>query len=229
MTQAMHRILIVEDDQDIRSVLRAILSAGGYRLTEAEGVARGDIEARSGKPDLLIVDLGLPDGDGLTLIRQVRGWSRVPIIVLSARTQEDQKLAAFEAGADDYVTKPFSAPELLARVHAVFRRSVYVTEQGAPLQLGEIQVDLVRREVSSPEGKVHLTPLEFRIMESLARHAGLIVTHQHLIRDVWGPAETEGTRNLRVYIKALRAKLEPDPQRPRYLLTEAGIGYRLSR
>jgi two-component system KDP operon response regulator KdpE len=188
---------------------------------------RAEIEARSHKPDLLLIDLGLPDGDGLTVIRRVRSWSPVPIIVLSARTMEEQKIAALDAGADDYITKPFSAPELLARVRAALRRNVRGTGQTAALKLGDVQVDLERREVHGPQGELHLTPLEFRVLECLARHAGMIVMQGQLIREVWGPERLGDTRSLRVCVKNLRNKLEPDPRRPKYLVTEAGLGYRL--
>lgn len=227
MTGAMHQVLVVEDEPHIRTVLRVLLQAGGYRVVEAETSARGDVEARSHKPDLLLVDLGLPDGDGLHLIRRVRAWSPVPIIVLSARTAEAQKVAALDAGADDYVTKPFSAPELLARVRAGLRRGASGARQLPAMQLGAVRVDLARREAAGPAGDIHLTPLEYRVLECLSRHAGLVVRSEQLLREVWGPGHSYDTRNLRVHIKALRDKLEPDPRRPRFLVTEAGIGYRL--
>jgi two-component system KDP operon response regulator KdpE len=227
MTQAMHQILAIEDEPGIRHILRALLEADHYRFIEADTAARGEIEARSHKPDLLIVDLGLPDGNGVDLIRRVRSWSPVPIIVLSARTMEEQKIAALDAGADDYVTKPFSTPELLARVRAALRRNVRGTDQTPLLRLGEVQIDLTRRESRGPDGELHLTPLEYRVLESLARHTGLIVRQAQLIREVWGPERLGDTGSLRVCMKNLRAKIEPDPRRPRYLVTEAGLGYRL--
>lgn len=227
MTQAMHQILAVEDEPDIRKILRALLEADQYRFIEAETAERGEVEARSHKPDLLLVDLGLPDGNGIDLIRRIRAWSPVPIIVLSARTMEEQKIAALDAGADDYVTKPFSTPELLARVRAALRRNVRGTEQTALVRLGEVQIDLTRRETHGPQGELHLTPLEYRVLESLARHTGLIVRQAQLIREVWGPQRQGDTGSLRVCMKNLRAKVEPDPRRPRYLVTEAGLGYRL--
>src|SRR5271170_6135627 len=176
MTQAMHQILVIEDEPAIRGVLRVLLEAEGYRFIEADTAMRAEIEARSHKPDLLLVDLGLPDGDGLKVIRKVRAWSPVPVIVLSARTMEEQKIAALDAGADDYVTKPFSAPELLARVRAALRRNVRGAEQSSILRLDGIAVDLAKRETHGPSGEIHLTPLEFRVLECLARHAGFIVT-----------------------------------------------------
>ncbi|HVO45311.1 MAG TPA: response regulator [Steroidobacteraceae bacterium] len=226
MTVAMHQVLAIEDEPGIRAILRALLESEHYRFVEAETAARGEIEARSHKPDLLLVDLGLPDGDGLNLIRRIRTWSPVPIIVLSARTMEEQKIAALDAGADDYVTKPFSAPELLARVRAALRRNVR-SGDSTVLKLGPTQIDLTRREARGPSGELHLTPLEYRLLESLSRHAGLIVRQTQLIREVWGPERQDDTRSLRVCVKNLRGKIEPDPHAPRYLITEAGLGYRL--
>jgi two-component system KDP operon response regulator KdpE len=225
----MHQILVIEDEPAIRNVLRVLLEAEGYRFVEADTAMRAEIEARSHKPDLLLVDLGLPDGDGLKVIRKVRGWSPVPIIVLSARTMEEQKIAALDAGADDYVTKPFSAPELLARVRAALRRNARAASDGPSsiLHLNDIEVDLARRETRGPQGEIHLTPLEYRVLESLARHLGSIVLQKQLVREVWGPERLGDTRSLRVCVKNLRNKLEPDPRKPRYIVTEVGLGYRL--
>jgi two-component system, OmpR family, KDP operon response regulator KdpE len=227
MTQAMHQVLVIEDEPAIRSVLRVLLETHGYRYVEADTALRAEIEARSHKPDLLLIDLGLPDGDGLAVIRRVRAWSQVPIVVLSARTMEEQKIAALDAGADDYVTKPFSAPELMARLRAALRRDLRGAGPEASLQFGPLRVDLARRETHGPEGDVHLTPLEYRVLACLARHLGSIVMQQQLIREVWGPERQDDSRSLRVCIKNLRAKLEPDPRQPRYLITETGLGYRL--
>jgi two-component system KDP operon response regulator KdpE len=227
MTQAMHAILVIEDDPAIRDVLRVLLQAEHYRVVEAATAARAVIEARSHRPDLLLVDLGLPDGDGLKVIRDVRAWSVVPIVVLSARTMETQKIAALDVGADDYVTKPFSAPELLARVRAALRRSARGAEQVPLLQLGSAEVDLVRRQARGKDGEVHLTPLEYRVLESLARHAGMIVTQKQLMREAWGPGRLGDSSSLRVCVRNLRQKLEPNASQPRYIVTEAGLGYRL--
>lgn len=227
MTVAMHQILVVEDDAGIRDVLRVLLTAAKYRVAEADTAARGETEARSHKPDLLIADLGLPDRDGIELIQRVRAWSTVPIIVLSARTAETQKIAALDAGADDYVTKPFGAAELLARVRAALRRNATGALPSSEIRIGNLVVDLARRDVHGADAPVHLTPLEFRVLENLARHPGTIVKQESLIREVWGPAQVGDARSLRVCIRNLRAKLEPDPRRPRHLVTEAGVGYRL--
>jgi two-component system KDP operon response regulator KdpE len=227
MTQALHAILVIEDDAAIRNVLRVLLEAEHYRVVEAETAARAAIEARSHRPDLLLVDLGLPDGDGLKVIRDVRTWSAVPIVVLSARTMEAQKIAALDVGADDYVTKPFSAPELLARVRAALRRTARSSDQPPVVQLGKIRIDLARREVHSTSGDIHLTPLEYRVLERLARQAGMIVTSNQLIREVWGPDRPGDTGSLRVCLKNLRQKLEPNPSHPQIIITEAGLGYRL--
>ncbi len=227
MTQAMHLVVVVEDEPGISDVLRVLLSTANYRVVEAGSAARGEVEARAHKPDLLLVDLGLPDRDGTDLIRRVRAWSAVPIIVLSARAAEEQKIAALDAGADDYVTKPFAAAELLARVRAALRRNATGAAGSAVIRLGGLGVDLARREVTGGAEAVHLTPLEYRVLENLARHPGTIVKQDALIREVWGPGQVGDTRSLRVCVRNLRAKLEPDPSRPRYLLTEAGVGYRL--
>ena len=225
----MHRVLIVEDDAGIRGVLRTLLEAERLRVTEAETAARATVEARVGKPDLIIVDLGLPDRDGQALIHEVRSFSPVPIIVLSARTLDAEKIQALDAGADDYVTKPFSAPELLARVRAALRRATRSVETSEHIRVGEIELDLAARDARGPQGPLHITPLEFRVLSSLARRAGMIVTHATLIREVWGPNSIDDTRSLRACVKSLRHKLEPDPGNPRYLVTEIGIRYRLRR
>lgn len=227
MTTAMFQILVVEDDAELRAVLRAMLEANQYRVVEAGTGERGLIEARSHRPDLIIADLGLPDMDGATMVREVRGSSQIPILVLSARTLETEKIHALDAGADDFVTKPFSAPELLARVRAALRRTARGGESLPLLHLGPIVVDLTGRTAQTAGEAIHLTPLEYRVLECLARRPGMIVTQKQLIREAWGPERLGDTRGLRSYIKTLRQKLEPDPGRPRYVVTEAGIGYRL--
>lgn len=227
MTQAQHQVLVVEDEPDIRAILRTLLRTAGYRVIEADTAARAIVEARSHRPDLLLVDLGLPDADGLKIVRAIREWSPMPVVVLSARTMEEQKIQALDAGADDYVTKPFSAPELLARVRAALRRNVRNAEQLPSLQIGPITIDLARRTAIAPDAELHFTPLEYRVLESLARQSGMIVTQRQLISEAWGPDKLGDTRSLRVCIKNLRQKVEPDPSRPKYLLTEAGVGYRL--
>jgi two-component system KDP operon response regulator KdpE len=196
-------------------------------VIEAETAAQAEVEARTHKPDLLLVDLGLPDGDGLTVIRGVREWSPVPVVVLSARTMESQKISALDAGADDYVTKPFSAPELMARVRAALRRNARGAERPAQFRLGAVELDLGRRRARGVQGELHLTPLEWRVLEALARNLDLIVTQEQLLREAWGPDRTDDSRRLRVCVKGLRQKLEADPRRPRHLLTEVGVGYRL--
>ena len=186
------------------------------------------LEARNHRPDLVIVDLGLPDQDGQLVIREIRAFSPVPIIVLSARTMEQDKVVALDNGADDYVAKPFSAPELLARVRAAFRRAARVGAQLPLLRFGPITVNLATRTAVGVDRSLHFTPLEFRVLECLARSAGMIVTQKQLISEVWGPDKLGDTRGLRSYIKHLRQKLETDPRQPRFLLTEAGVGYRLN-
>jgi two-component system KDP operon response regulator KdpE len=227
MTDAMHVILIVEDDEAIQSVLRMLFEAHGFRVVIAATAATGLHDARLHKPDIVLVDLGLPDRDGIDVISGIRTWSPMPIIVLSARTAEAQRLMAFESGADDYVVKPFSSPELLARVRAVTRRHVRGDLPKAVLQLGDVSIDLAARVASRQDGtEVRLTPLEHRILETLARHADRIVTHASLLKEVWGP-NRDDSRSLRVYIGNLRRKLEADPGRPKHILTELGLGYRL--
>lgn len=227
MTEAMFLVLVVEDDPGIRGVLRTLLQSQHYRVVEAESAARGAIEARSHRPDLVIVDLGLPDRDGHAVIREIRGFSPVAVLVLSARTMEADKISALDAGADDYVAKPFSAPELLARVRALLRRNSRGAERLPVLRFGQVTVDLTARTAEGPGGALHLTPLEYRVIDCLARQTGLIVTQGQLIREVWGPDRLGDTRGLRSYIRMLRQKLEPDPRQPRHLITEVGVGYRL--
>ena len=227
MTDAMHLVLIVEDDKAIQHVLRMLFEGNGFRVVVAESASQGEHYARLHRPDVLIVDLGLPDRDGLTVITAIRGWSPVPILVLSARTVEAQRLAAFDEGADDYVGKPFSAPELLARVRAISRRHVRGDLPMGILEFGDVTVDLGRRMAHHRDkGEIRLTPTEHRILETLTRHRERIVRHADIIKEVWGPTRGDA-RALRVYIRSLRGKLEVDPCRPQHLLTELGVGYRL--
>lgn len=221
------QILVVEDEPDIRRFLQASFAAQGYRMIESVTGQRGIIDAGSHKPDLAIVDLGLPDLDGLEVIRAIRGWSPMPIIVLSARAQEQAKIAALDAGADDYVTKPFAMGELLARVRVALRHTARTLSGDSVLRLSGVTVDLQQHRVMRGDRPVHLTPIEFRLLSCLARHLGLVVTHRQILTEVWGPTHARDTHYLRIYMKQLRGKLEEDPMRPRHLVTETGAGYRL--
>lgn len=222
-------VLLVEDESPMRRFLRAALVGHGYRFVEAETGASGLTEAATRNPDVILLDLGLPDMDGLHFTQRLREWARTPVIVISARGQERDKIAALDAGADDYLTKPFSVPELLARIRVAQRHREAVL--GAPeepvFSLGEIRVDLERRQVFVGADEVHLTPTEYRLLTALVRHAGKVITHRQLLKDVWGAAYATQTHYLRVYMGQLRHKLEADPARPRYLVTEPGVGYRL--
>ena len=219
-------ILLVEDEPHIRRVLQSVLTAEGYRVFEAENGDRGLVEASTRRPDLLIVDLGLPDMDGVEVVRAVRHWSAVPILVLSARTAESDKIAALDAGADDYLAKPFGVGELLARVRALVRRRAQGGEGPPVIRFGEVQVDLAHRTVTRGGERVHLTNIEYRLLAVLVAHAGKVMTHPHLMREVWGPGHAENSHYLRIYVSRLRQKLEPDPTEPTYLITESGVGYR---
>lgn len=220
-------ILVVEDEPGIRRFLRATFDAEGYRVVESASGRRGMIDAGAQKPDLAIVDLGLPDVDGIDVIRRIRTWSSMPVIVLSARTQERTKIEALDAGASDYLTKPFGVGELLARVRAALRQRTRARDGGNVLRFGPSVVDLARRTATRAGERLHLTPIEFRLLSTLARQLGMVVTHRELLSEVWGPTHAKDTHYLRIYAKQLRDKLEPDPVRPRYLVTETGIGYRL--
>ena len=229
MPEPKHTILVIEDELQIRRFLRATLLGHGYRCLEATTGQEGLLLATSQAPDVIILDLGLPDIDGLQVTRQLREWARMPIIVLSARGQESDKIAALDAGADDYLTKPFGVGELLARLRVALRHQQHRgSEHDDPLfRVGALQVDLARRQVSVGGSEVHLTPIEYKMLTELIQHAGKVVTHQQLLRAVWGPSYTTETAYLRVYMGQLRHKLEADPARPRYLVTEPGVGYRL--
>lgn len=218
--------LIVEDDPVIRQFVRHALDREGLRVWEAATLARGLIEARTRKPDLVILDLGLPDGDGIDFIAALRAWNSVPVIVLSARIEETDKVAALDAGADDYLTKPFGVAELLARVRVALRHGGSGAGHGPQVQLGAVTVDLVARRVQRGGEDIHITPVEFRLLTVLLKAPGRVLTHRHLLREVWGPNASERGHYLRIYMARLRHKLEADPARPRYLLTETGVGYR---
>jgi two-component system KDP operon response regulator KdpE len=222
------RILVVEDDSQIRRFLRAGLTAQGYALDEVESGQRALAEAAIRPPDLVILDLGLPDMDGVEIVRRLREWSAVPILVLSARPRETDKIGALDAGADDYLTKPFGMGELLARIRVALRHGASTGDAAACLfSCGDLQVDLAARRVNRGGSEIHLTPIEYRLLGVLIRHADKVVTHRQLLKEVWGPAFVERTHYLRVHMAALRQKLEADPARPRFLVTEAGVGYRL--
>jgi len=219
-------VLIVEDEQAIRRFVRAALEGESYRVHEANTLQRGLLETGTRKPDLIILDLGLPDGDGVDFIRDLRAWSSVPVLVLSARVEEYDKVEALDAGADDYLIKPFGVAELLARVRAVSRRHAREPGGGAIVAFGEVSVDLERRQVIRDGQAVRVTPIEFRLLTALVTKPGKVLTHRQLLRDVWGPAYVERGHYLRIYMGHLRQKLEADPTRPRHFLTETGIGYR---
>jgi two-component system, OmpR family, KDP operon response regulator KdpE len=222
-------VLVVEDEPQMRRFLRASLGSHGYRLLEAPTFAEAVSLVTTRSPELVLLDLGLPDGDGIDLARQVRGFSRVPIIVISARGREDDKVAALDAGADDYLTKPFGTNELLARMRAALRRAQAAasTTVISVFEFGELRIDLVRREVARASGEVHLTPTEYQLLVLLARNAGRVLTHRQLIQHVWGATSGTTTHHLRVHMAELRKKVEADPARPRLLVTEPGVGYRL--
>jgi len=221
------RVLVVEDEAEIRRFIRLSLQAESLDVAEAAGVQRGLIEAGTRRPDLVVLDLGLPDGDGIDFIRGLRTWSAIPIIVLSARTTETDKIAALDAGADDYLVKPFGAGELLARVRAQLRRHPRAdAEAPSVLEFGDVRIDLVRRSVQRAGAAVHLTPIEYRLLSHLASHPNRVLTHPQLLRAVWGPSHSEDTHYVRIYMGHLRAKLEADPSQPQHLITELGVGYR---
>jgi two-component system KDP operon response regulator KdpE len=222
-------ILLIEDDPRIRRFLRASLVTQGYDLIEAETGREGLALAASRVPDVVLLDLGLPDMEGMEVIKQLRTWSSVPIIILSARGQERDKVANLDAGADDYLTKPFGVGELLARMRVALRKSMPAEEgkQEARYALGNIQVDFERRLVLRGQEEVHLTPIEYKLLAVLLKHRGKVVTHRQLLKEVWGPSYVEQNPYLRIFILNLRRKLEEDPTRPQYLLTEPGVGYRL--
>ena len=230
MSAAPPRVLLIEDELALRKFLAASLASAGYRLDEASGGRSGLAHAMQQPPDLVILDLGLPDMDGQEVLRALREWLRAPIIILSARDQEQQKVAALDYGADDYLTKPFSTRELLARIRVALRHAARPPGAAAAtsVECGDIRIDLSARKVTVRGDEVHLTPLEFKLLAALARFPGKVLTHRQLLNEVWGPHQVQETHYLRVFMAHLRRKLELDPARPRYLLTEQGIGYRLA-
>ncbi|MBW8068015.1 MAG: two-component system response regulator KdpE [Ferrovum sp.] len=221
-------VILVEDERQIRRFVRSALESEGCQVIEAVTGERGLIEAGTRKPDLVILDLGLPDREGVEVLRDLRNWSQVPVIILSARSNEEDKIAALDAGADDYLTKPFGVGELLARVRAQLRRHSLSGETGqSEIGFGRIRVDRVKRLVTTQEGEsIHLTSIEYRLLAYLLAHPGKVLTHRELLREVWGPTHVESAHYLRVYMGNLRKKLERDPARPDFLLTESGLGYR---
>jgi two-component system KDP operon response regulator KdpE len=230
VTGAEPCILIVEDEPQMRRFLRATLNAHGYRLLEASTAAEGLRFVTAHNPELVLLDLGLPDADGIELTRSLREWSSVPIVVISARGREDDKVQALDAGADDYLTKPFGVNELLARIRVALRHSLARAGGGEEAQIFDtngLRIDFARREVSVDGKEVHLTPIEYKLLSLLARHAGKVLTHTQMLREVWGPAYANQSHYVRVHMAELRKKVEIDPARPKRIVTEPGVGYRL--
>ena len=220
--------LLIEDERQIRRFVRTALEAEGWVVAEAETLKQGLIDAGTRKPDIVILDLGLPDGDGIEFIRDFRGWSSVPVIVLSARSGELDKIAALDAGADDYLTKPFGVGELLARLRVARRRSAgAAAEDAAPFRFGDVEVDVAKRTVTKRDAPLHLTPIEFRLLALMIQNVGRVLTHRQILREVWGPAYVEHEHYVRVHMGHLRQKLEDDPAQPKHLVTETAVGYRL--
>lgn len=229
MITAAPALLVVEDDLQIRRFVRHALEREGFRVREAETFASGLIDAGTSKPDLVILDLGLPDGDGQQFVRELRSWSHVPVLILSARSMESDKIDVLDAGADDYLTKPFSVGELLARVRALLRRGVRTAgAESATVHFGDVNVDMTRRLVTRAGTNVHLTAIEYRLLVALIANANKVITHRQLLREVWGPSHVESSHYLRIYVSHLRQKLEFDPTQPRHLQTEIGVGYRFT-
>lgn len=229
MTETKESILLIEDEPQMRRFLRVTLQAHGYRLIESATGEDGLIQVATRNPDVVLLDLGLPDIDGLEVTKRLREWSQVPLIVISAREQEEDKVRALDAGADDYLTKPFGAGELLARIRVSLRHMAmqHAGSDNAVFVLDNLKVDLVKRQVLLDDREVHLTPIEYRLLALLIKHAGKVITHKHLLKEVWGNAYAGQTHYLRIYMAQLRHKLEADPARPRFFINEPGVGYRL--
>ncbi len=221
-------VLVVEDEPPMLRFLATALAARDFRTAEAKSCKEALVAATSQNPEIILLDLGLPDGDGIALTRKIREWSQVPIIVISARGRENDKVEALDAGADDYLTKPFGVDELMARIRVALRHAAGGASGGpAVLDIGPLHLDLARREVAVDGREIHLTPLEYRLLVLLAQNAGKVLTHRQILKEVWGPPYAHQTQYLRVFMAQLRRKVEPDPARPRLLLTEPGVGYRM--
>jgi two-component system, OmpR family, KDP operon response regulator KdpE len=220
-------ILIIEDEVQMRRFLRASLTSNGYQVVETDTAEAGLAQAAARNPELILLDLGLPDQDGLVVTQRLRDWAKTPIIVISARGREEDKIQALDAGADDYLTKPFGVGELLARIRVALRNAARGELGSSQFTVGELKIDLVRRQVLVSDQEVHLTPIEYKLLATLVKHAGRVITHRQLLREVWGPNSSEQTQYLRVYMGQLRHKLEKNPSRPEFLTTEPGVGYRL--
>jgi two-component system KDP operon response regulator KdpE len=226
MQQANPLVLIIEDEQPIRRFLRAALTNEGYRLNEAASGEEGLLVAANYPPDLVILDLGLPDIDGQVVLQRLREWLTAPIIILTVRDQEQQKIMALDGGADDYVIKPFAIGELLARMRTALRHVQQITSESSSVCVGELRFDLAARLVFKRNEQIHFTPLEYKLLITMLKYSGKVLTHRFLLREVWGPQDSQETHYLRVFVASLRRKLEDDPTRPRYILTEPGVGYR---
>ncbi len=233
MTETQQGVVLIEDEAMIRHYVAMALSASGFKVWESGTAAQGLLETVSRRPDLVVLDLGLPDRDGVDVIRELRNWSDIPILVLSVRTEEVQKVEALDAGADDYLTKPFGVPELQARIRAVLRRRTHHAGEGMPedgvFDFGEIRVDRIHRRVTRGSEIIHLTPIEYQILTLLVANVGRVLTHRYILQKVWGPEYVERPHYLRVFMAGLRRKIEKNSSNPRHLMTETGIGYRLVR
>jgi two-component system KDP operon response regulator KdpE len=223
-------IIVIEDEAQIRRFLRTALTSEGYHIIEAENGTQGLTEAATRKPDMIILDLGLPDMDGVEVVKGIRAWSSMPVLILSARSQESDKISALDAGADDYLVKPFGVGELLARIRVALRHAspMAADDTEGIFAVADLSVDMIHRKVAVDGSEVHLTPIEYRLLTLLVKHAGKVLTHQFMLKEVWGPNYVERAHYLRIYMGNLRHKLEKDPARPHFLLTEVGVGYRFA-